>query len=72
MITSTFVDDFFSFSISFDNAVDAVDVVVIVVELTTAPTVDVSCPDFEIPGRSGFAFHGFNNFKALMRLGAIR
>ena len=69
MTKSTFVDDFFSFSISFDNAVD---VVVVVVELTTAPTVDVSCPDFEIPGRSGFAFHGFNNFKALMRLGAIR
>ena len=37
----------------------------LIVDQATAQTVSVSCPDCEIPGRSGFVFHISHSSKAL-------
>ena len=39
----------------------------VVVEQANAPTASVSCPDCEIPERSGFAFHNSHYSKVLRR-----
>ena len=46
-------------------------VVGVVVEQTTALMVYVSCPGYEMPGRSSFSFHSFHNSMALWGLVAI-